>query len=42
MEASIFVHPLVGMGAEVIPLSLEYIGVASGCAVRIKIGQGAA
>ena len=42
MEASFFVHPLIGMGTEVIPLSLEYIGVASGCAVRIEIRQGTA
>ena len=42
MEAAWLVHTLIGMGAEVIPLGLQYVGVAAGGAVGIKVGQGTA
>ena len=42
MEAAFFVHTLVGMGAEVVPLCLQHIGIAAGGTVGIKVGQGTA
>ena len=42
MEGAFFVHALIGVGAKVIPLGLQHIGVAAGGAVGIKVGQGTA
>ena len=42
MEAAFFVHTLVGVGAEVIPLGLQHIGIAVGGTVRVEVRQGAA
>jgi hypothetical protein len=42
MEAAFFIYPLVSVGAEVIPLSLEHIGVTVSSAIGVKVGQGTA
>ena len=37
MEAAFFVHTLIGMSPEVVPLGLQHIGIAAGSAVGVKV-----
>ena len=40
METACLVHTLIGVGAEIIPLGLQHVGVAVGSTVGVKVGQG--